>query len=79
MLFFEVVIILNCLGPFKMDIEYVDKYDKDGNHLNFVRFRGHVFVNMFPKDVQTRLDQIQEIEIRDDDIILVEFMKSGMY
>lgn len=62
-----------------MDIEYVEKYDKEGNHFNFIRYQGHIFAKGFPRDVQTRLGQIQEMEIRDDDIIIVEFMKSGTY
>ena len=60
-----------------MDREYVEKYDQEGNHINFVRYRGHIFAKGFPKDVETRLDQIQKMEIREDDIILVEFPKSG--
>ena len=60
-----------------MDIEYVDKYDSEGNRLNFIRYRGHIFHKGLPKDVETRLDQIQDMEIRQDDIILVEYPKSG--
>ena len=61
-----------------MDIEYVDKYDHEGNHLNFIRYRGYIFHKGCPKDVETRLDKIQEMEIRHDDIIFVEYLKSGM-
>ena len=60
-----------------MDIEYVRKEDQDGNYINTVRYIGHVFINQFPKDLRTRLDQIQEMPIRSDDVILVECPKSG--
>ena len=60
-----------------MDIEYVKKEDKDGNFMNFIRYMGHVSIKDFPKDVETRLDKIQEMPIRNDDVILVEYPKSG--
>ena len=60
-----------------MDIEYVKKEDKDGNYINFIRYMGHVFIKDFPKDVETRLDKIQEMPIRSDDVIFVEFPKAG--
>ena len=60
-----------------MDIEYVEKYDEERNLYKFVRYRGHIFHKGFPMNVETRLDQIQEMEIRHDDIILVEYPKSG--
>ena len=60
-----------------MDIEYVKKQDKDGNFMNIVRYVGHVFIPEFPKDVETRLEKIQEMSIRSDDVILVEYPKSG--
>ena len=60
-----------------MDIEYVKKQDKDGNYMKFVRYVGHVFAVECPKDVETRLGQIQEMPIRNDDVIFVEYAKSG--
>ena len=61
-----------------MDIEFVEKHDEEGNIFKFVRYNGHIFHKGFPEDPQTRLGQIQEMEIRPDDIILVEYPKSGM-
>ena len=60
-----------------MDIEYVKKQDKDGNYIRFVRYVGHVFIPELPKDVETRLDKIQEMPIRSDDVIIIEYPKSG--
>ena len=60
-----------------MDIEYVKKQDNDGNYMNFVRYNGHIYINEFPKDVRTRLPQIKDMPIRSDDVILVEYPKSG--
>ena len=62
-----------------MDIEYVHKYDEEGNLFKFVRYRGHIFHDGFPKNAETRLDQIQEMEIRPDDIIFIEYPKSGIF
>ena len=60
-----------------MDIEYVKKQDIDGNYMNFVRYNGHIYTDEFPKDVRTRLTQIKDMPIRSDDVILVEYPKSG--
>ena len=60
-----------------MDIEYVDKHDKEGNRMKFFRYSGYEFPGYYPRDYGTRFDLIRGMEIRQDDIILVEYHKSG--
>ena len=61
-----------------MDIEYISKYDAEGNLLEYGKYQGHVIFKGFPKDVRTRRGQLWDMEIRSDDVIFVEYPKSGM-